>query len=258
MLKIISLNVNGLRSAVTKGLFEWLAVEQADVICLQETRVQIHQLEDDRYRLPGYERYFHDAQKRGYSGVAIYTKPVPRHITLGLGCPEIDSEGRYIQLDFNDISIASVYFPSGTSGDARQVIKFNFLQRFIAHVDAMRAQQRRLIFCGDFNIAHKKIDLKNWYANQKNSGFLPQERAWMDDLIGNRGFVDCFRERNQLPQEYSWWSNRGQARAKNVGWRIDYQLATPELRSRINTVEIYRQQRFSDHAPVMIEYDLAI
>ncbi len=258
MTKIISLNANGIRSAAKKGVFEWLLTQQADVICFQETKAQAHQLEDNAYRLPGYQRYFHDAQKRGYSGVAIYSKHTPCHVTLGLGWPEADNEGRYIQLDFENLSIASVYFPSGTSGDARQAVKFDFLERFMQHLNDTQADQRRMIFCGDINIAHKQIDLKNWQANQKHSGFLPKERAWMDELIEARGFIDCFRELNKAPNEYSWWSNRGQAWAKNVGWRIDYQLATPSLRCAVEAVEIYREKRFSDHAPVIVKYSFDI
>lgn len=255
MARIITLNVNGIRSAARKGVFEWLLTQQADIICFQETKAQASQLEDDAYRLPGYERYFHDAQKRGYSGVAIYSKHTPRQVIVGLGWPEADNEGRYIQLDFDSLSVASMYFPSGTSGDARQGVKFDFLKRFMEHLTTIQADQRRMIFCGDVNIAHKKIDIKNWQANQKHSGFLPEERAWMDELIESRGYVDCFRKSNQAPEEYSWWSNRGQAWAKNVGWRIDYQLATPDLASSIVSAEIYREKRFSDHAPVVLQYN---
>lgn len=254
MIRIITLNVNGIRAAARKGVFEWLLTQNADVICFQETKAQAHQLQGDAYCLPGYERYFHDAQKRGYSGVAIYSKHKPCRVTLGLGWPEADNEGRYIQLDFKNVSVASVYFPSGTSGEARQAVKFDFLKRFMNYLEFIEADKRRMIFCGDINIAHKKIDIKNWQANQKNSGFLPEERAWMDELIEKRGFVDCFRKRNQAPHEYSWWSNRGQARANNVGWRLDYQLATPVVEAEIVSAEIYREKCFSDHAPVVIQY----
>lgn len=255
MARIISINVNGIRSAARKGMFEWLQLQQADVICFQETKAQAHQLDDEAYCLPGYERYFHDAKKPGYSGVAIYSKHTPRNVIVGLGWPVADDEGRYIQLDFADVSIASVYFPSGSSGDARQAIKFDFLSRFSAHLEAIQAAQKKMIFCGDINIAHKKIDIKNWSGNQKNSGFLPEERAWMDELIETEGFIDCFREQNAEPHEYSWWSNRGQARANNVGWRIDYQLATPNLKATTESAAIYRDERFSDHAPVVITYN---
>lgn len=258
MSKIITLNVNGIRSAATKGVFEWLLTQQADVICFQETKAQESQLNHDNYCLPGYKRYFHDAKKLGYSGVAIFTKHEPQRVTVGLGWLEADDEGRYIQVDFKHVSVASVYFPSGTSGDIRQAVKFDFLRRFSAHLDVIHARQQRIIFCGDFNIAHKQIDLKNWRANQKHSGFLPEERAWMDELIEQQGFVDCFRALNPHAEEYSWWSTRGQARAKNVGWRIDYQLASPLLKSSLQTAKIYREQRFSDHAPVIIDYDFTL
>lgn len=258
MIKIITLNVNGLRAAAKKGVFEWLSTQRADIICFQETKAQEHQLSDDMYCLPGYQRYFHDAKKAGYSGVAIFTKHQPCHVKIGLGWPEADDEGRYIQVDYKDFSVASVYFPSGTSGDVRQAVKFDFLQRFMEHLNAIQADKKRMIFCGDVNIAHKKIDIKNWQANQKNSGFLPEERAWMDELIENRGFVDCFRKLNQAPHEYTWWSNRGQARANNVGWRLDYQLATPSLSTDVVSAEIYREKRFSDHAPVVIQYGFEI
>lgn len=254
MARIITLNANGIRSAARKGVFEWLLTQNADLICFQETKAHAHQLEDDAYCLPGYERYFHDAQKRGYSGVAIYSKHKPRKVIVGLGWSVADDEGRYIQLDFESISVASVYFPSGTSGDARQAVKFDFLNRFSKHLETIQAENKRMIFCADVNIAHKQIDIKNWKANQKNSGFLPEERAWMDELIETRGFIDCFRSVNSAPDEYSWWSNRGQARANNVGWRIDYQIATPSLKSAIKHAEIYREKRFSDHAPVIVDY----
>lgn len=255
MIKIITLNVNGIRSAAKKGLFEWLAKEDADVICFQETKAQEHQLNDAAYHLPEYKRYFHDAKKPGYSGVAIFTKHEPCRIKVGLGWAVADDEGRYIQCDFKHISVASVYFPSGTSGEARQAIKFDFLRRFFDFLDVA---QKPIIFCGDFNIAHKQIDLKNWRGNQKNSGFLPEERAWMDELFEKRGFIDCFRALNTSADEYTWWSNRGQARAKNVGWRLDYHVASPSLKASMVATRIYREQQFSDHAPVVVQYNLKL
>lgn len=258
MLKVISLNANGIRAAASKGLFEWLAMEQADVICFQETKAQEHQLSDDKYCLPGYQRYFHDAKKAGYSGVAIFTKQAPLGVTLGLGWPEADNEGRYIQVDYENISIASVYFPSGTSGPLRQSVKFDFLRQFSVFLEKMNFKEKPIIFCGDFNIAHKEIDLKNWRTNKKTSGFLPEERAWMEELIEKQGFVDCFRALHPQSQEYTWWSMRTQAWAKNVGWRIDYHIASPCLRGALMHARIYREQRFSDHAPVIIEYDLTL
>lgn len=258
MTKIITLNVNGIRAAAKKGLFEWLSVQQADVVCLQETKAQEHQLSDEAFHLPGYQRYFYDAKKAGYSGVAILTKHPPAEVKVGLGWSVADDEGRYIQVDYENVSIASVYFPSGTSGEIRQAVKFDFLKRFSEHLEGIAAQQKRIILCGDFNIAHRQIDLKNWRANQKNSGFLPEERAWMEEVIEKRGFVDCFRALHPAAEEYSWWSTRGQAWAKNVGWRIDYQLASPQLKAEVLSAEIYREQRFSDHAPVVVHYRFAL
>ncbi len=259
MTKIITLNANGIRAAAKKGLFEWLSTQDADLICFQETKAQEYQLNDDMYCLPGYQRYFHDAKKAGYSGVAIFTKYKPTRIKVGLGWPEADDEGRYIQVDFPDISIASVYFPSGASGDVRQAVKFDFLRRFFAYLDAEKIAEKRMIFCGDINIAHKAIDLKNWRTNQKTSGFLPEERAWLDEWLCARGFVDCFRALHpDAIEEYTWWSMRQQARAKNVGWRIDYQIATPSLAQSLVKASVYREQHFSDHAPVIVEYDFEI
>jgi exodeoxyribonuclease III len=252
--RVISLNVNGIRSAASKGFFEWLAQQDADVVCLQETKAQEHQLAESCYRPPGYHVYFHDAEKKGYSGVALYTRVPPLRVTMGLGWADMDHEGRYIQADFDGLSVASVYLPSGSSGPERQAIKFSFLERFTPFLRALRAQPRELILCGDWNIAHKAIDLKNWRSNQKNSGFLPEERAWMDELFGPEGFVDAFRVVNQEPEQYTWWSNRGRAWEKNVGWRIDYHVITPGLRDRVRAASIYKAQRFSDHAPLTIEY----
>lgn len=258
MMRVISINANGIRAAARKGMFEWLLMQDADVVCLQETKAQEHQLDDDAYKLPGYYRYFHDAQKRGYSGVAVYTKHKPKKITVGLGWHEADSEGRYIQVDFQNISIASIYLPSGSSGDARQEVKYQFLDQFSEFLKKIKRKKTEFIFCGDFNIVHKEIDIKNWKANQNNSGCLPEERAWMDWLIEEQDFVDAFREINKESEQYTWWSNRGQAWAKNVGWRLDYQITTPGLRKTIVNTSIYKQERFSDHAPLTVDYDFEI
>lgn len=252
-MRIITLNLNGIRSAAKKGFLEWFLKQNADVICLQETKAQEHQLEKAIHP-PGYYAYFFDAQKPGYSGVAIYTRCKPQKIITGLGWDVVDNEGRYIQVDFQNISIASLYMPSGTSGEARQAIKFDFLERFEKVLQKMRKQSREYIICGDWNIAHKNIDLKNWRGNQKNSGFLPEERAWLDKVFGPLGWVDAFRAINQAADQYTWWSNRGQAWAKNVGWRIDYQVITPGLRDKIKSAAIYKDQRFSDHAPLIMDY----
>jgi len=255
-MKIISINTNGIRSAARKSFFEWMQQVDPDIVCIQETKAQTEQLTDETFHPPGYVNYFHDAEKKGYSGVAIYSKQKPLKVTTGLGWDCADGEGRYIQADFANVSVASVYLPSGTSGDIRQDVKYDFLSRYMKILKNIRKQKREFIICGDWNIAHKKIDIKNWRGNQKNSGFLPEERAWLDELFGPTGFVDAFRVLNQEEDQYTWWSNRGQAYAKNVGWRIDYQVVTPSLKNKITSVDIYKEQKFSDHAPLIVEYDL--
>lgn len=260
---IVSANTNGIRSAATKGFFEWMQQRQPDVVCIQETKAQIDQLTPAITEIPGYHSYFFDAEKKGYSGVAIYCKKKPDRIVTGLGWPIADQEGRYIQIDYDDtpngnLSIASIYLPSGSSSDEAQAKKYKFLDAFLPVLQAWRESGRHYILCGDWNIAHKPIDLKNWRSNQKNSGFLPEERAWLDKIFDELGWVDAFRVVNQEADQYTWWSNRGQAWAKNVGWRIDYHIVTPELRDKIRSVEIYKEQRFSDHAPLLMEFDLEV
>lgn len=254
MLRVITLNVNGIRSAAKKGLFTWLRDQNADVICLQEVKAQEADLASELFKPEGYHAYFHFAEKKGYSGVALYTRQKPINVKTGLGWPCADQEGRYVEATFNDVTVISLYLPSGTSGEARQSVKFDFLKRFADHLLTLREQHKELIICGDWNIAHTKIDLKNWRGNQKNSGFLPEERAWMDTLFGEMQFVDAFRVLNQEEEQYTWWSNRGQAWAKNVGWRIDYQVVTPGLRNKVKSVSIYKAERFSDHAPLLVDY----
>lgn len=253
-MRIITLNANGIRSAASKGFFDWLPEQQADVVCLQETKAQEHQLSSGLHIPDGYHCYFHDAEKKGYSGVALFCKRKPDRVTYGLGWPDIDAEGRYIQADFGKLSVISLYLPSGSSSAERQAIKFDFLARFMPVLKGLRKKRRDYILCGDWNIAHKNIDLKNWRSNQKNSGFLPEERAWLDELFGVAGFVDAFRVVNQAVDQYTWWSNRGQAWARNVGWRIDFQAITPGLADKVQRVAIYRAQRFSDHAPLTVDY----
>ena len=257
-MRIISANLNGIRAAHRKGFFDWMPKQNADVICIQETKAQIDQLSEEILQPKGYYAYFNDAVKKGYSGVAVYSKKEPDKISNTLGWSGADDEGRYLQVDFGKLSIVSLYLPSGSSSEERQAIKFDFLDRFMPVLKKMRRQKREYILCGDWNIAHKEIDLKNWKGNQKNSGFLPEERAWMDDLFGPVGMVDSFRVVNQEPDQYTWWSNRGQAWAKNVGWRIDYQVVTPGLKDKIKSVSIYKDKRFSDHAPLITDYDLKI
>lgn len=258
MLKITNLNVNGIRSASRKGLFEWLQRRRPDIVCLQEIKAHENVLTDELRHPKGYYGYFHDAQKKGYSGVAIYSRTEPDNVVVGLGWPDMDAEGRFIQVDFGKLSVISLYIPSGSSSELRQAIKFDFMARFESVLKRFRRQRREFIICGDWNIAHKAIDLKNWRGNQKNSGFLPEERAWMDNVFGPWGFVDAFRVVNSQPEQYTWWSNRGQAWAKNVGWRIDYQVISPGLKEKVLKADIYKENRFSDHAPLTIHYDLAL
>lgn len=256
MLRIITINLNGIRSAAKKGFFEWLTHQHADIVCVQEVKAQEADIADAIFQPEGYHSYFHFAEKKGYSGVGIYTKRKPEHVVTGLGWPDADQEGRYVEVDFGDLTVASLYMPSGTSGEHRQAIKFDFLKRFKEHLIKLREQKKEMIICGDWNIAHRQIDLKNWRGNQKNSGFLPEERAWMDELFGSMGFIDAFRQVNQEENQYTWWSNRGQAWAKNVGWRIDYHVVTPGLKDAITAVSIYKDSRFSDHAPLIVDYTL--
>lgn len=254
-MRIITINLNGIRSAANKGFFDWVLTQNADVICVQETKAQMEHLESEICRPGLYKCHFSDAEKKGYSGVGIYSKTEPERIIKGLGwdCP--DREGRYIQGDFGNLSIASLYMPSGTSGEDRQQIKFKFLDQFLEVLKNIRQQSRHYIICGDWNIAHKQIDIKNWRSNQKHSGFLPEERAWLDQLFDEVGMVDAFRVINQEPDQYTWWSNFGRAYEKNVGWRIDYQIISPSLKDKVKSVAIYRDQKFSDHAPLIIDYD---
>ena len=253
-LKIITLNANGIRSAWKKGLAGFLEREQADLICLQETKAQRAQLSAEMLALGPRQGFFHDAQKPGYSGVGIYTHRPPDQVVVGLGWPDFDAEGRWIQVDYGRLSVVSLYLPSGSSSEARQQVKFDIMRRLTPRLTDMLADGRDWIICGDINIAHKNIDIRNWRGNQKNSGFLPEERAWLDLLFDELGWVDAFRVVNQEADQYTWWSNRGQAWAKNVGWRIDYQIVSPGLRDAIRSARIHTAERFSDHAPLIMEY----
>ena len=255
-MRIITLNVCGIRSAASKGLFRWLARQNADYICLQETRCHIHQLADHDVAIPGYHSFFHDAKRKGYAGVALYTRHEPDKVIRGFGVREFDDEGRYLELQKGALSVVSLYMPSGSAGPERQAAKFRFLEAFMPFLQRLRRRRRHYILCGDWNIAHKPIDLKNWKANRKNSGFLPEERAWLDRLFGPAGYVDAFREVNTQPDQYTWWSNRGQARVNNVGWRIDYHVVSRSLGGRARRARIYRGERFSDHAPLTVDYEL--
>jgi exodeoxyribonuclease III len=257
-MRVMTLNCNGIRSAARKGFFDWLPEADADVICLQETKAWREQLNDPVFHPEGYHCFYFDAEKKGYSGTAIFSRRRPDRIIRGFGCPAADSEGRYLQADFGNLSIASLYMPSGSSGEVRQIAKFDFLDKFMPFMRSARGSGRDFIFCGDWNICHKEIDLKNWKGNLKNSGFLPAERQWLDQLFEKEGFVDAFRHLNTEPDQYTWWSQRGQARAKNVGWRLDYHVITASLLAYVEAVEIYTAQNFSDHAPVNMQLGIAL
>lgn len=254
-LRVITFNANGIRAAARKGFFQWFVRQRADVLCIQEIKAQEHQF-DGALEVRGYHRFVSSAAKPGYSGVAIYSREEPKALTRGFGDAEFDPEGRYIEARFDHLVVASTYFPSGSSSDARQVAKFRFLASFEERMKRMLADPLPHLICGDINIAHRNIDIKNWRGNQKNSGFTPEERAWMDYVTEKLGFVDAFRQIDSRPDQYTWWSNRGRARENNVGWRIDYQLATPQLQGAARKARIYKTKFFSDHAPLIIDYEL--
>ena len=256
--RLVTLNLNGIRSAANKGLVAWAESVGADCMGVQEVKAQAEDVAGRFESLAGMAGHFHFARKKGYSGVGLYSRRAPSAVIAGLGDPEFDAEGRYIEARFDTprrkLSIISCYFPSGSSGEDRQAAKFRFLDVVYPHLLTLKAE-REFILVGDINIAHKEIDLKNWKSNQKNSGFLPEERAWMTRLLEEAGLVDVFRRLNPHPEQYTWWSNRGQAWAKNVGWRLDYHLATPGIAAHAKREAIYLDQRFSDHAPLTIDYD---
>jgi exodeoxyribonuclease-3 len=291
MFKLTSLNLNGIRSATSKGLEDWLAQSMPDCICVQELKAQAADVEGRFEDISGLSGHFHFAEKKGYSGVAVYTRHEPSDVIIGYGSTEFDAEGRYVELRFDrpgrkdlpKLSIISAYFPSGSSGEERQAAKFRFLAEFYPYLLNLK-KDRDFVLCGDINIAHQEIDLKNFKGNKKNSGFLPEERAWMTELLrldaakeaaedakqankaadkltsAGGGVVDVYRklQPTTTDEAYTWWSNRGQAYAKNVGWRLDYHLATPAMAALAKTEHIYREQRFSDHAPITVDYDLAL
>jgi exodeoxyribonuclease-3 len=255
-MRIITLNLNGIRSAANKGFYAWLQQTQPDVICMQEVKAQANDMTPEMLAPEGYHGYFHYAEKKGYSGVGIYSKQKPDAVIEGLGIADIDAEGRYLECRFGHLCVISLYLPSGSSGDERQQFKFSVMARFMLHLEQLIKSGYEVVICGDWNIAHQEIDLKNYKGNKKNSGFLPEERAWMTDLFNRVGWVDVYRSLhpNTTDECYTWWSNRGQAWAKNVGWRIDYQIATPAFATKAMQASIYKAERFSDHAPLMIDY----
>jgi exodeoxyribonuclease-3 len=254
-MRIVSFNANGIRSAARKGFFDWFDGHGADVLCVQETKARVSQLDDPMFTRDDYHDCFHDAQsKKGYSGVAIYTRRAPDAILTTLDREDFDNEGRYIEARFGNLSVVSLYFPSGSSGEERQGYKFRIMDWFAPILNEWLGIGRDYVVCGDWNIVRSARDITNWKSNQKNSGCLPEEREWLNDLIDRRGWVDSFRALKPEAVEYTWWSNRGRARANNVGWRIDYQLVTPSLRGRLRDCSIFRDERFSDHAPYTVDY----
>lgn len=263
MFKLTSLNLNGIRSAATKGVETWLEQHAPDCICVQEIKAQMPDLVGRFEMLAGMQGHFQLAEKKGYSGVGVYTRHAPSDVVTGFGMDEFDAEGRYVELRFDTpqrrFSVISCYFPSGSSGPERQEAKFRFLDGFYPVLQRLKAE-REFILCGDVNIAHQEIDLKNWKSNQKNSGFLPEERAWMTRVLTEGGLVDVYRrlQPDATDAAYTWWSNRGQAYAKNVGWRLDYHLATPAIAEKARREAIYKAEKFSDHAPITIEYELKL
>lgn len=260
MLRIISLNLNGIRSAWSKNVLPWVQTQQADIIALQELKAQHADLNPEMLAPAGMHAAYHAAEKKGYSGVGIWSKQTPQALVEGFDGGEFDAEGRFLRADFGNLSVISLYLPSGSSSPERQEAKFRFLDIFYPKMQALRAEGREIVLCGDWNIAHQPIDLKNWKSNQKNSGFLPEERAWLSKLFAEQGWVDVYRNLypDSAAESYTWWSNRGQAWAKNVGWRIDYQIATPGIAATARAASVYKDERFSDHAPLIIDYDWPI
>jgi len=257
-MRVITVNVNGIRSAERKGFARWLTrIEPWDVVCMQELKAHDDDVPKSLRAPRRSTAAFHPAQRKGYSGVGVYTR-APARFASGFGSDEFDAEGRYLRADFRDLSVISLYLPSGSSGPHRQASKFRFLEEFLPHLAQLRKTKREIILCGDWNIAHQPIDLRNWRSNQKNSGFLPEERAWLTRVFDDLGFVDVFRKVDPRPEQYTWWSNRGEAWTKNVGWRIDYQIATPGIAATAHKAAIYKNRRFSDHAPLIIDYDFEL
>jgi len=261
MVRLVTLNLNGIRSASDKGFVRWTEQVGADCMGVQEVKALADDVSGRFDRIADMGGHYHFAQKKGYSGVGLFTRKAPSDVRIGFGSREFDAEGRLVETRFDTarrkLSVISCYFPSGSSGPERQEAKFRFLARMYPHLIKLKAE-REFVLLGDVNIAHHEIDLKNWKGNLKNSGFLPEERAWLTKLFDKAGLVDVFRTLNRKPEQYTWWSQRGQARAKNVGWRIDYHIATPTIAATARREEIHLGERFSDHAPVVIDYDFKI
>lgn len=254
-MKIITYNVNGVRAALGKGLSNWISDQDPDIICLQEIKASLDVIPRLDFEMMGYHTFWYPAQKKGYSGVAILSKAKPDHVEYGMGIDIYDAEGRFIRADYGDLSVVSVYHPSGSSGDERQAFKMQWLNDFLDYTENLKLTRSKLILSGDYNICHKPIDIHDPVGNAKSSGFLPEERAWMDTFVNN-GYIDTFREFNNQPQQYSWWSFRANARAKNLGWRIDYHFASSPLKQSLSSAQIIPDAMHSDHCPVQLELDL--
>lgn len=254
-MRIITINVNGIRSARKKGFFDWISNQNADFICIQETRAQINQLVEDIYFPDGYHCFYNDSERKGYSGTAIFSKTKPLETIYRLGWEPCDSDARFTQLNYNNLIIISMYIPSGSSSDQALKKKFLFHDNIFSYFKSLIKEKKEIIICADWNTCHKEIDLKNWKANKKNSGFLPEERAWLDSLYTELGLIDGFRFLNNKPDQYTWWSNRGNAYLNNVGWRLDYHVITSGLKDNAKSVSIFKDKRFSDHAPVIMDFD---
>ena len=255
MRRVITLNLNGVRSAARKGFFDWLVGQEADVVCVQELKAHAADMTADMLAPAGYVGCFHHADRSGYSGVGIYSRRAPDAVSTGIGVPDLDAEGRYIEAVFGALRVVSLYLPSGSSSPERLAVKFRFMREFLPRLEALAGDGRDTIICGDWNIAHREIDIKNWRGNLASPGFLPEERAWLSGLFDRLGLVDVFRRLDPAPERYTWWSNRGAAWDKNVGWRIDYQIATPGVAARAWRTAIHTESRFSDHAPLIVDYE---
>lgn len=256
-MKITSVNTNGIRAAAKKGFFEWIKKENQDVICIQETKAQEHQLAPEIFKPEGYHCYYHDAVKKGYSGTAVYSKIEPLSIKMGIGWEEFDNEGRWLEVDLGELIVVSLYLPSGSAKEIRQEFKYQSMERLEEEFERLKSTGKKFVICGDWNIVHKEIDIKNWKGNQKNSGCLPQERAWLTKLFDEKDLVDAYREVEKEPHNYTWWSNRGNARANNVGWRIDYHITSKDMAAAAVSANVYKDEWYSDHAPLTLVYNFS-
>lgn len=255
MTKIISYNVNGIRAAMKKGFIDWILASNADIVCLQETKAQVDQIPVFEFQEAGYQCFAHSAVKKGYSGVAILTKKEPDHVEIGIGIDKYDFEGRMIRADYGDVSVASIYHPSGSSGELRQAFKMEWLADFQNYVNELKKSRPNLILCGDYNICHQPIDIHDPVRNKNSSGFLPEEREWIGNFMES-GFIDSFRHFNTDPHHYSWWSYRANARNNNKGWRIDYNMVSERMKEKLSGARILPEAKHSDHCPIVLEIDL--